>query len=153
MNKILKISLIVVLCVALIYLIVATFFSNSSNVNSKFSGFGAMVGPSSKSSTKGTDELEVSVDRILVNISRGEFKYMKADMSFKMKDDRNKEDLENNMPNIRDLIIRFSSAQDGNALASDEGKQKYKKDIIDIIQETYGYEIQDIYFRNFVLAR
>lgn len=153
MNRILKISIVVVLCVALIYLVVATFFSTSTSVNSKFSGFGSMVSPSSGSSTKGTDELEVSVDRILVNISKGEFKYMKADMSFKMKNDRNKEDLEKNMPNIRDLIIRFSSSQDGDALATDAGKQKYKKDIKEMIQDRYGHEIEDIYFRDFVLSR
>lgn len=151
-NKIIKISIYVVLCVALIYLVVATFFSNSSQTNSEFSGFGQMVSSSKKKATKSSDPLEVSLDKILVHMSSGQYKYIKADMSFKMKDSSNKDELEKNMANIRNLVIRFSSTQNGSTLASDEGKQQFKQDIKQVIKETYGYEIENIYFRNFVLA-
>lgn len=152
MEKILKLSIIVILLVAITYLIVGTFFANTSKTNTKFDGFGKMVASASQSSSKSTDKLEVSVDKILINMSSGQYKYMKADMSFKMKDKKNAEEIKKSMPHVRDTILRFSSSQDSSKLTTDEGKQQYKKDLKDLIYESYGYEIKDVYFRSFVLA-
>lgn len=153
MNKILKISAVIILLVALTYLIIGTFFSSKSKSNTKFSGFGKMVSPGSKSSTISTDKLEATIDNVLINMHTGNYKYMKADMSFKMKSSSAKEELLKNMPLIRDNILRFSSNQDSNIMATDEGKQQYKEDIKDLIYDSYGIIIDDIYFRNFVLAK
>ena len=153
MEKILKISAVVVLLVAATYLIVGTFFTKSVDTNTQFDGFGKMVAPGAKSSSKSTDKLEVTLDKVLINMSSGTYKYMKSDMSFKMKDEKNRDQIKENMPRIRDTILRFSASQDSNKLSTDEGKQEYKEDIKDIIYESYGIEVDDIYFRNFVLAR
>jgi len=153
MEKILKISMIVILLVAIIYLIVGTFFTSNAKTGTKFDGFGQMVSPGTKASSKSTDKLEVTLDKILINMSSGQYNYMKSDISFKMKDEKNKERIKENMPRIRDTILRFSASQDSDKLATDEGKQEYKKNIKDIIYESYGIEVNDIYFRNFVLAR
>jgi flagellar basal body-associated protein FliL len=153
LNNILKIIIGVIIAVALIYAIVGTFFMSDGKTNTNFSGFGNMVAPNRDSSTVSTDKLEVNVDEILINMRSGNYKYMKADMSFKMKDKSNKDALVKNMPYIRDTILRFSSNQNSNKLATSQGKQQYKQDLKDLIYESYGLSIDDIYFRNFVLAK
>ena len=124
---------------------------NKSNTN--FSGFGKMVAPGGKTSTVSSNKLEVSIDKILINMHSGSYKYMKADMSFKMSDGQSRDALVKNMPYIRDTILRFSSNQDSNILATSAGKQQYKEDLKDLIYESYGLSIDDIYFRDFVLAK
>ena len=153
MNKILKISGVVVLLVAITYLIVGTFFMSDNKTNTQFGGFGKMVKPSGNSNTVSTNKLEVSIDKILINMHSGNYKYMKADMAFKMKDENNREALVRSMPSIRDTILRFSSNQDSNKLSTPAGKQQYKEDLKDLIYESYGLAIDDIYFRDFVLAK
>lgn len=153
MEKILKISAVVILLVALTYLIVGTFFMKDSKTNTSFGGFGKMVAPGSNLSTVSNDKLEVSIDKVLINMSAGPYKYMKADMAFKMKNEKNKSQLVKNMPYIRDTILRFSSNQDSSKLATDAGKQQYKADLKDLIYESYGIEIDNVYFRDFVLAK
>ena len=153
MNNILKISIAVILLVVATYLIVGTFFMSDSKTNTNFGGFGKMVKPSGKSNTVSTDKLEVSIDKILINMHSGNYKYMKADMSFKMKDEKNRDNLKKSMPQIRNTILRFSSNQNSNKLSTSQGKQQYKEDLKDLIYESYGLAIDDIYFRNFVLAK
>ncbi len=152
MEKILKISAIVILSVAAIYLIIGTFFMSGSDTNTKFNGFGQMVAPGAKTSSKSTDELEVALDKVLINMSSGQYKYMKSDMSFKMKDEKNVEQIKKSMPHIRDTILRFSASQNSDKLSTDKGKQQYKEDLKNLMYESYGLEVNDIYFRNFVLA-
>ncbi len=153
MNKILKISIGVIALVTIIYVIVGTFFTSNGKSNTSFSGFGNMVGPGSKSNTVSSDMLEVSIDKILINMHSGSYKYMKADMAFKMSDEDNRDALVGSMPLIRDTILRFSSNQDSNKLSTPAGKQQYKDDLKDLIYESYGLEIDNIYFRDFVLAK
>lgn len=152
MEKILKISIIVVILVAIIYLIVGTFFANDTKANTQYGGFGKMVS-SSNANNISTDELEVTIDKILINLSSGQYKYMKSDMSFKMKNEDNKDKLKKSMPYIRDSILRFSATYDSDMLSTDAGKQEYKKNLQTMINDTYGLEIDQIYFRNFVLAK
>ncbi len=153
LNNILKIIIGVIVAVVVVYAIVGTFFMSDSKTNTNFSGFGNMVAPNRNTSTESTDKLEVNIDKILINMHSGNYKYMKADMSFKMKDKKNKDALVKSMPYIRDTILRFSSNQDSNNLATSKGKQQYKQDLKDLIYESYGLSIDDIYFRNFVLAK
>ncbi len=153
MNNILKIAISIVVLVALTYIIVDAFFMSDSKTNTQFGGFGKMVAPGGKSTTVSTNKLEVSIDKILINMHSGNYKYMKADMAFKMKDSENRDNLVKSMPHIRDTILRFSSTQDSNKLSTPMGKQQYKEDLKDLIYESYGLDIEDIYFRDFVLAK
>jgi len=152
LNKILKISGVVVLLVTITYLIVGTFFMSSGKTNTQFSGFGKMVAPGQKN-TKSTDEREIHIDRILINMKTGSFKFMKVDMTFQMKDKRDADALKQNMPAVRDTILRFSSKQDSDMLATIEGKDQYNKDLKELIYESYGLEVNNIFFRDFVLAK
>ncbi len=151
MNKIFKISAVVVLLVAVAYLIVGVFFMGGGQTNTKFSGFGNLIAP--KKDTTSTDELEVNIDRILINMHSGSFKYMKTDMAFRMKDKKNRDALVESMPLIRDTILQFSSRQDSDELATNKGKDRYIKDLKDLIYESYDLAIDDIFFRDFVLAK
>jgi len=153
LNIILKITAVVIFLVAVTYLIVSTFFMSGDKANTTFDGFGNMVSPTSRTNTTSKDELEVNIDKVLINMHSGYYKYMKADMAFKMKDTANKDALVEQMSDIRNTILHFSSNQDSNKLATPEGKQQYKKDLIDLIYESYGLSIEDIYFRDFVLAQ
>lgn len=152
MIKILKISGIVVLLVAIAYIIVKTFFMSDGKTNTQFSGFGKMVAPERKDTTS-TNKLEVHIDRILINMKKGSFKFMKADMTFQMKNKRDTDALKRNMPAIRDTILRFSSNQDSDILATTKGKDQYNKDLKELIYESYGLEVNNIFFRDFVLAK
>jgi len=153
LNNILKIVIGVVALVSLTYVIIGTFFMSDNKTNTNFGGFGKMVSPDGNTNTISTDKLEVNIDKILINMHSGEYKYMKADMSFKMKDENDKDRLIKSMPHIRDTILRFSSNQDSDQLETSAGKQQYKQDLKELIYESYGLQIDDIYFRNFVLAK
>ncbi len=153
MNKILKISAIVILLVALTYMIVGTFFMNSSKTSTEFSGFGKMVSRVPNALSRSTDELEVALDKILINLNSGEYKYIKADISFKMRDEENKDKLVNNMSSVRNAVLRFTSGLNSDILATEQGKQQYKEDLKAMLSNSFGYEVEAVYFRNFVLAR
>lgn len=153
-KKILKISLIVILAVTIIYLIVGLFFLNDNKSSSKYGGFGSVVAPGSRSasSTGSTDELDVNLDKILINLRSGQYEYMKADMTFHMNDENQKERLIQNMPRVRDAILQFSASQDSDKLSTPAGKEEYKKSVQDLLYKEFGYKIDAVYFRNFVLA-
>lgn len=151
-GKIFKISLIVILLVAIVYLIVGAFFMSSTK-STEFGSFGNMVSPSSRTSTLSTDKLEVNLDKILINMRSGQYRYMKADMSFKMANESQKSDLIKNMPRVRDTILRFASSQDSDLLKTPQGKEEFKKNLANLLEEDYGYNIEAVYFRDFVLAQ
>jgi len=149
---ILRVSLIVVLLVAIIYIIVGALFQHDVKTNTQFSGFGKMVAPSTKTNSTSTDKTEVSLDKVLINMRSGQYKYMKADMSLKMQDVKNADQVKNNMSSVRETVLQFSSRQNSDNLTTDKGKQQYKENLKNVLNDTYGIQIQDIYFRNFVLA-
>ncbi len=150
--KALKISLIVVASVALIYFVVNIFFLGSNQGRTNFKKFSKHVAGRTNKSTEGTDKSMLGVDGITITLNGGRYHYMKADMSFKMKNPDDKKELEKNMDDVRDLILRYTSSQSSDKLDTEDGKMKYKENLKNIIYQTFGYKIQDIYFRNFVLA-
>lgn len=151
-KRIFKISLAIIVIVAIIYIIVGTFFSGGKSTNTNFDGFGNSVAKT-PSSTKSTDDMEVALDKILINMQKGEFRYMKADMSLKAASPSDKEALQDSMPRVRDMILRFSSNQDSDDLMSNEGKQEYKAQLKEMLRDTMDINVEDVYFRDFVLAR
>lgn len=151
-KKITKISLGVIVAVAFIYLVVGTFFMSGSQTNTNFNTFGNTVAKGN-SSTKSTDELEVAMDKILINMQGGRFSYMKADLSLQMKDENNKEKLEKMMPRARDVILRYSATKNGDEMITNEGKDLYKEELKAILKDTLGIEIKEVFFRDFVLAQ
>lgn len=154
-KKVLKIALIVILAVVIIYLIVGLFFLSDNKSSGKYQSFGSVVAPGSsalRGNTSSTNKLEVNLDKILINLRSGQYQYMKADMTFHMNDKNQKEKLIQNMPRVRDAILRFSATQDSDRLATPAGKEEYKKRVQDLLYNDFGYKVDAVYFRNFVLA-
>lgn len=150
--KALKISLVVIVLVAVTYFIVDAFLYGDKQTKANFQKFSNYAAGASKKSTEGTDESMAAIDGVTITLSGGKYRYMKADMSFKMKNSDDKKALEKNIDDVRDLILRYTSTQNGNLLATDKGKEAYKEKLKDIVYQTFGYKIEDVYFRNFVLA-
>jgi len=150
--KALKISIVVVILVALTYFIVDTFLYGDKQTKVNYQNFARKVAHVSKKSTEGTDKSMVPIDGVTITLNGGKYHYMKADMSFKMKNSDDKKALEKNIDDVRDLMLRYTSRENGNLLATDKGKEAYKEKLKEIIYQTFGYKIEDIYFRNFVLA-
>ncbi|MDD3324052.1 MAG: flagellar basal body-associated FliL family protein [Sulfurospirillaceae bacterium] len=142
-SRIFKIALSVFLSVVLIYVIVDVFFYGNKQASS-FS--------KAKVNDISTDPMEARMDKILVNTRGKKFKYVKVDMSFEMRDKDQKEDLMNNMQQVRTLILNYTSKLDADKLMSEQGKEEYKKEIITMLYDNFGYRIEAVYFRNFVLA-
>jgi flagellar basal body-associated protein FliL len=148
----LKISIVVIIAVALIYFIVGIFMHGDTQTKKNYQKFSQHMSSSAKKSTEGTDETDVALDGILINLGGGKYHYMKADMTFKMKNRDDKKSLEKNIHAIRDLVLRFTSFQKSSELITDAGKAKYKEKLKKLIYDNFGYDVEDIYFRSFVLA-
>ncbi|WP_331774903.1 flagellar basal body-associated FliL family protein [Sulfurospirillum sp. 1612] len=152
--RIVQVSVTIVVLVFVAYYMVQ-YFQKSKQVNATFSGgFGhSATSNMSKRSTYGSDPTEVALDGILINLKSGQYRYMKADMTFKMKDQADKDLLEKNMKKVRDLILRYSSSLDSSQLSREPEREAYKKELKKLIYQTLGFDVQNIYFRNFVLAQ
>ncbi len=151
--KALKISAAIIAIVTLIYFMVSVFIYGNTKTNVNYKKFGQSVAGNTKISTEGTDPTDVAVNGILINVGGRQYQYMKSDMTFKMKSKSDKKAIEQNIQVVRDLILRYTSTKSGNDLSTQKGKQEYKKALIKLIRNNFGYEVQAIYFRNFVLAQ
>jgi len=150
--KALKISLVVVALVALTYFIVDTFMYGDKQTKDNFHKFSQHVAHKRDKATEGTDKTEVSLNGIVINLGGGRYHYMKADISLKMRNRNDKRGLEKKINDVRKLVLRYTSVQNSDKLATPQGKAEYKDRIKKIIHKTFGYDVEDIYFRSFVLA-
>ncbi len=151
-SKALKISIVIIVLVVSVYFLVDTFIYSDKQARVKYQNFSQQVSRTSKISTEGTDPAEVSLSGILINLKGGQYHYLKADMSFKMKDKNDKSDIQKNIQQVRDLVLRYTTTIDSSQLVTTKGKEEYKQGLKKVINDTFGYKIEDIYFRNFVLA-
>ena len=150
--KALKISVIVVVLVAVVYFIIDAFMYGDKQTKDNFQKFSRHIANRVGKFTEGTDETEVPLDGIVITLGGGKYHYMKADMSFKMKNIDDKEALKKSIDDVRDLILRYTSVQNSDKLITQKGKAEYKENLKKIIYDTFGYDVKNIYFRNFVLA-
>lgn len=99
-----------------------------------------------------TDQKEVNLDTIFINIRANNYKILKTDMAFKMKNPNSKKAVQANMDNVRNAILQYLSSMDANKLNTEKGKEQLKQEIIDMMEESFGYQIETIYFKNFLLS-
>jgi len=151
--KALKISALVVIVVAIIYTVINVFIYGDKRTSVNYKKFGQSVAKNKKISTEGTDPSDVAVDGILINIQGNQYSYMKADMTIQMQNKSGKKALEKNIQGVRDLILRYTAGKSGKTLDTAKGKIEYKKELKDMISNTFGLNVKAIYFRNFVLAQ
>ena len=61
------------------------------------------------------------------------------------------EDMELKVPEVRDRIVTIVSGQSSGALASPEGEQKLKHQLLDAFHKDFGDSITDIYFSGYLV--
>lgn len=105
-----------------------------------------------KASNMSTDAKEVDMDTIFIPIRAEKYKILKADFALKLKKESDKRALKSNMDNVRSTILQYLASIDANRLGTIQGKDALKAELISLLQETFGYEIETIYFKNFILS-
>jgi len=103
-------------------------------------------------SNASTDTKEVSLDTLFIPIRSEKYKILKADFALKLSKESDKKALQNNMDNVRNAILQYLASIDANKLGTPKGKEALKGEIISLLQESFGYEIEAIYFKNFILS-
>ncbi|MBE0495585.1 MAG: flagellar basal body-associated FliL family protein [Campylobacterales bacterium] len=139
-----KITIFVILAVSIVYLIYGTFFKEGPRF-----GVGAMP-----SSVRGsTDPLETGLDQILINLSKGQYSFLKAEIAVKAENRAAKAEIDRLREPLRRLVLNIASKEDGEILATPQGKEQFKARIIQEARQQLGLELEGVYFQNFVLAR
>lgn len=151
--KILLIFLVVVILALILYLAISTYQRGGMTPNKNYINFAQAVSTKLKVPTLGTDPTEAALDGVSANLRGGRFGSIQADITFKMKNKSDERKIEQNMQAVRNLISKYTSTLDSTRLMYPSQREQYKKDLIKIINQTFGYEIENIYFRNFVLAQ
>ena len=99
-----------------------------------------------------TDPTELSLDTIFINIKSEKYKIFKADMAFKMKNEKDKKALDKNMENVRNAILQYLSSMVASKIDTVKGKEQLKLDLIEMLENSFGYKIETIYFKNIILS-
>ena len=73
-------------------------------------------------------------------------------MAFKMKNANDKKALDKNMNNVRNAVLQYLATMDANKLDTTKGKEQLKLDLIDMLEDSFGYKIETIYFKNIILS-
>ncbi len=110
------------------------------------------VAAKTKATNVSTDANEVSLDTIYINIRSQKFKIMKADIALIMKNASGKKALKGNMENVRNAVLQYLNTMDSNGLDTLEGKERLKSELMGMIEENFGYEVETIYLKNFILS-
>ncbi|MFB1009621.1 MAG: flagellar basal body-associated FliL family protein [Sulfurospirillum sp.] len=147
-EKLLKISLGFILLLIIVGFFTINYMLNDDNSTPSYTS-----SPSTKRATNNsTDVKELSLDTIYINIRSQKYKILKADIALKLKNANSKKALQNNMDNVRNAVLQYLNAMDANGLETVSGKERLKEELIDMLESTFGYEIETIYIKNFILS-
>jgi len=105
-----------------------------------------------KANNTSTDAKEVNLDTIFITIRSNNYKILKGDFAFKMKREKDKKALEANMQSVRSAVLQYIAARDSQNLVTQKGKDALIEELISLIYEQFGYEIETIYIKNFILS-
>jgi len=95
---------------------------------------------------------ELSLDTIFINIKSQKYKILKTDIALVLKNKNSKKALQANMDNLRNAVLQYLNTMDANGLETVAGKDRLKEELITMLENTFGYEIETIYFKNFILS-
>lgn len=146
--KVLTLSLWTIAIVAVVVLISLKVVVLDSN---KSLGGSFSLG-SAKISTKSTDPNELSLDSMIMNIRSDDYKILKADFGIKLANKNGYKVLKENMQHVRSTILQHITSMDANQIHTERGKEILKRDLIEILENKFGLEIENFYFRNFILV-
>jgi flagellar protein FliL len=105
-----------------------------------------------KTTTLSTNAQELSLDTIFINIKAKKYKILKADIALVLKNGATKKALQSNMENVRNAVLQYLNSMDANGLETLSGKDRLKEELIEMLESTFGYEIETIYIKNFTLS-
>lgn len=146
-DKILRISLIFIAALIVVGIVTINFIIKDDSQPTYTSS------PKTQKVTNvSTDTKELSLDTIFITIRSDKYRILKADFAFKMKRESDRKALQNNMENVRNALLQFLASMDANRLNTERGKEALKVDLIDLIEERFGYQVEAVYFKNFILS-
>lgn len=145
-----NIALAVAIAVIVVYMIYGSFIKeNPLRQTNKMFG---VVGKSKPTLREIVNPDEVALEQILINLGKGDFRFLKAEISVEADNKSEAKKIKDNNEALRRLILFIASKEDGNRLATPSGKDAFKKRIIEDSRSKLGLNISSIHFRNFVLA-
>lgn len=147
-EKLLKFSLAFILLMIIIGFATINYMLKEDHSESSYTS----VPIAKKANNLSTDAKEVSLDTIYINIRSQKYKILKADIALVMKSDTSKKSLQGNMDNVRNAVLQYLNTMDANGLETVNGKERLKEELIDMLEATFGYQIETIYMKNFILA-
>lgn len=148
-EKLLKISLGFILLLIIVGFVTINYMLNDDDSRPSY-----ISSPSSSRAATNTssDIKELSLDTIYINIRSQKYKILKADIALKLKSANSKKALQGNMENVRNAVLQYLNAMDANGLETVSGKERLKQELIEMLEDTFGYEIETIYIKNFILS-
>ncbi|MBP1681971.1 MAG: putative basal body-associated protein FliL [Proteobacteria bacterium] len=148
-EKLLKISLGFILLLIIVGFVTINYMLNDDDSRPSYTS-----SPSSSRAATNTssDIKELSLDTIYINIRSQKYKILKADIALKLKSANSKKALQGNMENVRNAVLQYLNAMDANGLETVSGKERLKQELIEMLEDTFGYEIETIYIKNFILS-
>jgi len=147
-EKLLKISLGFIALLILIGFVTINYMLKDDNSQSSYETAPA----AKKTSALSTNAQELSLDTISINIKAQKYKILKADIALVLKNKTSKKALIANMDNVRNAVLQYLNTMDANGLETLNGKDRLKEELIEMLESTFGYEIETIYIKNFILS-
>lgn len=147
-KKLISLSLWTIVIVAISILIVLKFAVLDSG---KSLGQSIALG-NSKVSIQSSDPNEVNLDNIIINIRSDHYKILKADFGLKLKNSSSQKALEENMHAVRSAILQHITIMDSSQLHTEKGKERLKESLIELLENNYGFQIETLFFKNFILV-
>ena len=146
-EKLLKISLVFI-----VFLLIAGFITLNYLIDDSKKPMYTSSPTTMKVSNVSTDTKELNLDTIFINVRSEKYKILKTDIAFKMKNESQRKALQSNMESVRNAVLQYLNTMDANGLEKPSGKERLKEELIDMIQEKFGYQIETIYIKNFLLS-
>ena len=146
-EKLLKISLAFI-----VFLLIAGFITLNYLMDDSKKPMYTSSPTTMKVSNVSTDSKELNLDTIFINVRSEKYKILKTDIAFKMKNESQRKALQSNMESVRNAVLQYLNTMDANGLEKPSGKERLKEELIDMIQEKFGYQIETIYIKNFLLS-
>lgn len=146
-ERLLKISLGFILLLIIMGFVTINYMLKDTNQSSYTDS------PTAKKTTNmSSNAQELSLDTIFINVRSQKYKILKADIALVLKNSSGKKALQANMDNVRNAVLQYLNTMDANGLETVSGKDRLKDELIEMLESTFGYEIETIYIKNFILS-
>lgn len=146
-ERLLKISLGFILLLIIMGFVTINYMLKDTNQSSYTDS------PTAKKTTNmSSNAQELSLDTIFINVRSQKYKILKADIALVLKNSSGKKALQGNMDNVRNAVLQYLNTMDANGLETVSGKDRLKDELIEMLENTFGYEIETIYIKNFILS-